>query len=88
MSIPSREVSLLLTIADFGKPRGGLLGIMSAVLPLGCVVATPFVSMVGDRYGRRMGIFFGASVMLIGGAIQGASQNCKFALLDLARIDD
>ncbi|PVI02833.1 general substrate transporter [Periconia macrospinosa] len=67
----------------FGKPRGGLLGIMSAILPLGCVVATPFISMVGDRFGRRVGIFFGATVMLIGGVIQGAAQN--FAMFLISR---
>ncbi|KAF9770774.1 hypothetical protein IL306_011619 [Fusarium sp. DS 682] len=49
----------------FGQPRGALLGIMSAILPLGCVVATPFISFVGDRWGRRMGIFVGAVIMII-----------------------
>ncbi|KAF5002533.1 hypothetical protein FGRMN_298 [Fusarium graminum] len=67
----------------FGQPRGALLGIMSAILPLGCVVATPFVSLVGDRYGRRMGIFFGAVVMLCGAAIQGASVH--FAMFLVSR---
>lgn len=62
---------------DFGHPRGALLGIMSAILPLGCVVATPFISLVGDRYGRRMGIFVGAVIMIIGAVIQGASVHCK-----------
>ncbi|QGI70416.1 hypothetical protein CEK26_002749 [Fusarium fujikuroi] len=54
----------------FGQPRGALLGIMSAILPLGCVVATPFISLVGDRWGRRMGIFVGAVIMILGAAIQ------------------
>lgn len=49
---------------------------MSAILPLGCVVATPFISMVGDRYGRRTGIFVGAVIMIIGAVIQGASVHC------------
>lgn len=50
---------------------------MSAILPLGCVIATPFISLVGDRYGRRMGIFVGAIIMIIGAVIQGASVHCK-----------
>ncbi|KAJ4050974.1 hypothetical protein NW753_007579 [Fusarium oxysporum] len=61
----------------FGQPRGALLGIMSAILPLGCVVATPFISLVGDRWGRRMGIFVGAVIMIIGAVIQGASVHCN-----------
>lgn len=66
---------------DFGQPRGSLLGIMSAILPLGCVVASPFVPIVGDRWGRRMGIFVGSLIMAIGGIIQGAAVNCKCSLV-------
>lgn len=58
---------------DFNQPRGSLLGIMSAILPLGCVLATPFISIVGDRWGRRTGIFVGSVIMLAGGIIQGTS---------------
>jgi MFS family permease len=50
-----------------------MLGILSAALPLGAVVASPFVGVVGDRWGRRFGIFLGGTIMLIGGVIQGAS---------------
>lgn len=67
------------TCTDFGNPRGALLGVLSAILPLGCVVASPFVSYVGDGYGRRAGIFFGCVIMAIGGIIQGASINCKLS---------
>lgn len=58
---------------DFNKPRGSLLGIMSAILPLGCVLTTPFISIVGDRWGRRTGIFVGSIIMAAGGIIQGTS---------------
>ncbi|KAF5560916.1 hexose transporter [Fusarium phyllophilum] len=67
----------------FGQPRGALLGIMSAISPLGCVVATPFISLVGDRWGRRMGIFVGAVIMIIGAVIQGASVH--FAMFLISR---
>ena len=50
---------------------------MSAILPLGCVVASPFISLVGDLWGRRMGIFVGSIIMAIGGVIQGSSVHCK-----------
>ncbi|KAF7552854.1 hypothetical protein G7Z17_g4031 [Cylindrodendrum hubeiense] len=67
----------------FGQPRGALLGIMSAILALGCVVATPFVSMVGDRHGRRAGIFVGSVIMATGGILQGASVH--FAMFLVSR---
>lgn len=70
-------------LADFGKPRGSLLGILSAILPLGAVVATPFISVVGDRWGRRFGIFFGSAIMATGGIIQGASVH--FAMFLVSR---
>ncbi|KAJ5351976.1 hypothetical protein N7452_000950 [Penicillium brevicompactum] len=59
--------------SDFNKPRGSLLGIMSAILPLGCVLTTPFIPMVGDLWGRRAGIFVGSVIMAVGGIIQGTS---------------
>lgn len=53
------------------------MGILSAVLPLGCVAATPFISYVGDRFGRRAGICLGGVIMVIGGVIQGVSVHSK-----------
>ncbi|KAM5341875.1 hypothetical protein ACJ41O_014906 [Fusarium nematophilum] len=67
----------------FGEPRGSLLGIMSAILLLGSIVATPFVSFVGDRWGRRFGIFLGSVIMCIGGIIQGVSVH--FAMFLVSR---
>ncbi|KAJ9156094.1 General substrate transporter [Pleurostoma richardsiae] len=60
-------------LSYFGNPEGSTLGILNAVLALGAICATPFISPVCDRWGRRMGIFVGAIIMLIGGVIQGAS---------------
>ncbi|RSL88416.1 hypothetical protein BHE90_000037 [Fusarium euwallaceae] len=65
----------------FNQPRGSILGLLNAILGLGCIVATPFISVVGDRWGRRMGIFFGAVVMLIGGVIQGACVHISMFLI-------
>ncbi|KAM0546451.1 hypothetical protein ACHAPJ_010807, partial [Fusarium lateritium] len=67
----------------FGHPRGSLLGILSAILPLGCVVATPFVSLVGDGFGRRAGIALGSVIMVVGGVIQGTSVH--FAMFLVSR---
>jgi len=42
---------------------------------LGAIVATPFISMVGDRWGRRIGIIVGSTIMAIGGILQGVAVN-------------
>jgi hypothetical protein len=47
------------------------------MIPLGAICATPFISMVGDRHGRKMGIFLGSVIMGSGGLIQGASMHSK-----------
>ena len=46
-------------------------------------MATPFVSYVGDRWGRRFGIFLGSTIMMAGGIIQGASVH--FAMFLVSR---
>jgi MFS family permease len=69
--------TLLTFRIDFSKPRGALLGLLNAILALGCICGTPFISMVGDRWGRRMGIFFGSVIMAVGGIIQGVSVNSQ-----------
>ncbi|RDW77612.1 hypothetical protein BP6252_05665 [Coleophoma cylindrospora] len=57
----------------FDKPRGATLGLMGAMPALGAVLATPFISPVGDKFGRRAGIFVGSLIMVIGGVLQSAS---------------
>ncbi|KAM0566367.1 hypothetical protein ACHAP9_007451 [Verticillium nonalfalfae] len=72
---------------DFDKPRGAILRLLNAVIGLCCIVATPFISFVADRWGRRFGIFFGAVIMLIGGVIQGASINIAMFVVSRFIID-
>lgn len=62
---------------DFGNPHGPVLGLLAAVLSLGAICGTPFISFVGDRWGRRVGIIVGSAIMAIGGIIQGASVHGK-----------
>jgi hypothetical protein len=47
---------------------------MSTSLSVGYVVATPSISLVRDRYRRRIGVFIGT---VIGAIIQGASVHYK-----------
>jgi MFS family permease len=62
---------------DFNNPQGAILGLLTAILMLGAIVATPFISVVGDRWGRRVVNIFGSIIMGVGGVLQGASVNSQ-----------
>ncbi|KIK66534.1 hypothetical protein GYMLUDRAFT_38267 [Collybiopsis luxurians FD-317 M1] len=68
----------------YHSPRSALLGLMSAVYSLGAIVALPLVPWITDHLGRRLAIVFGSVFMVIGAAIQTASQN--FAMFVVARL--
>jgi len=59
----------------FNHPRSTLLGLISAMYSLGAIVVLPLVPLVTDRLGRRNAIALGSVLMIIGAAIQTASQN-------------
>ncbi|KAF9234363.1 major facilitator superfamily domain-containing protein [Melanogaster broomeanus] len=67
----------------YNHPRSALLGLMSAMYPLGGIAGLPFVASVTDNFGRRCSILFGSTLMLFGGVLQGAAQN--FAMFLIAR---
>ncbi|KAJ7886890.1 general substrate transporter [Mycena olivaceomarginata] len=68
----------------YHSPRSTLLGVMSAAYSLGAIVALPAVPYVNDVLGRRMAIIFGSILMIIGAALQTASQN--FAMFVMSRL--
>ncbi|KAL3491547.1 general substrate transporter [Aspergillus germanicus] len=65
----------------FDSPSGSILGLMTSILSVGAICATPFISPLGDRFGRRWGIWFGSAVMAVGGALQGASVHISMFLI-------
>lgn len=67
------------TAPVFGHPRSTILGLLSALYSLGSICSLPFVPFVTDRYGRRFAIIFGSIIMVIGSALQTASQDCMFS---------
>ncbi|KAL1944200.1 hypothetical protein VTO73DRAFT_3385 [Trametes versicolor] len=69
--------------AFFGHPRSTILGLLSALYSLGSICSLPFVPFVTDRFGRRFAIIFGSVIMVIGAALQTASQD--FAMFVIAR---
>ncbi|KAI0071827.1 hexose transporter [Panus rudis PR-1116 ss-1] len=67
----------------FGHPRSTILGLLSALYSLGSICSLPFVPFVTDRFGRRWAIIVGSIFMIIGAALQTASQD--FAMFVIAR---
>lgn len=49
--------------------------IMTALLQLGAFVGAAFSGFVADRYSRRLSIFWGTFISIIGAAIQTAAEN-------------
>ncbi|KAK9317838.1 general substrate transporter [Lipomyces starkeyi] len=67
----------------FNHPRGSLLGILSAIMPLGSICSTPLAPLLADKFGRRWGITVGSIVMIVGAIIQCESHN--FAMFLISR---
>ncbi|KXJ91620.1 general substrate transporter [Microdochium bolleyi] len=59
----------------FGRPVGSVLGIFNAAYPLGGIIGVFLISPVADRYGRRIGLAFGAAICCLGAALQGGCVN-------------
>lgn len=63
-------------LTEFHYPKGSLLGILSASYWVGNVLGVLFITPLSDRFGRRMAMFFGSVVAILGtglctGAING-----------------
>ncbi|KAF5370973.1 hypothetical protein D9757_009896 [Collybiopsis confluens] len=68
----------------YHSPRSALLGLMSAIYSLGAILSLPLVPWVTDHLGRRLSIVTGSVFMVIGAALQAASQD--FAMFVIARL--
>lgn len=68
-------------LVDFDHPHGAVLGILGTINTIGFITALPFTGYIADRLGRRMPIQIGSVIMLVGAAIQAASQNMAMFLV-------
>ncbi|KAJ5506448.1 Major facilitator superfamily domain general substrate transporter [Penicillium expansum] len=59
----------------FNSPKGALLGVVNASYNLGGLITLPIVPYVNDKFGRKHSITFGSTILIIGVALQSASQN-------------
>jgi MFS family permease len=56
--------------SDLGIPKtGGYLGIVTAIYTIGNLVGSFFAGPASDRFGRRIGMFIGATIVLMGAIV-------------------
>ncbi|KAJ5619151.1 hypothetical protein N7510_003135 [Penicillium lagena] len=61
--------------SDLGIPKtGGYLGIVTAIYTIGNLVGSFVAGPVSDRYGRRIGMFVGSVVVLVGAIVMSTAQ--------------
>ena len=65
----------------FGNPRGVHLGLINAIYPIGSVVSLPITSFLSDKFGRKFPIYLGLVGIVIGAALQAASQSYAMLVL-------
>ncbi|KAI0918709.1 hypothetical protein AcV5_002627 [Taiwanofungus camphoratus] len=59
----------------FNNPQGGKLGLLNAIQNIGSPAGYPFAPYFSDGFGRRPTIWFDATIMLVGVAVQTAAHN-------------
>ncbi|KAK4157839.1 general substrate transporter [Chaetomidium leptoderma] len=57
------------------EPEGSELGLLGALYQIGSLCSMPFVPFMADRIGRKLPIAIGCVIMIVGGIVQGSSQN-------------
>ncbi|KZT57064.1 general substrate transporter [Calocera cornea HHB12733] len=70
--------------AYFNQPTSAQIGTMVAILEVGAFITSILAGRVGDIIGRRRTLFWGASIFVVGGAIQ--SFTTGFGVMVLGRI--
>ncbi|OXG33120.1 hexose transporter protein [Cryptococcus neoformans Bt120] len=70
-SIPTWE-------AVVGHPTGSALGVVTAMLSIGVIVGSPFFGWLSDWKGRKITMFIGSCIMLVGAILQAAATNRDF----------
>lgn len=66
--------------AFFHNPVGSNLGLLGAIQNIGSLGAIPLAPFWNDRFGRRLTVMLGGSLMLIGAAIQTSSKDLGWFL--------
>jgi hypothetical protein len=62
-----------------------IVGFMSSCYQLGSILAVPVAPWLSQRYGRRMSVFVGSVIMVIGAILQGFAQHSEFQSTSIVR---
>ncbi|KAH7138776.1 general substrate transporter [Dendryphion nanum] len=69
------NLRILQTFKDyFGDPTGSTLGLLTALYSIGAIASLPVTPFIADNFGRKAAIAIGCVIMVIGAAVQAASQ--------------
>jgi len=68
---------------EFHHPTGSLLGILSASYWVGNVIGVFFITILSDRYGRRLAMFVGSIVAVVGTALCTSAINGMYLSITL-----
>ncbi|KIR50834.1 hexose transporter [Cryptococcus gattii Ru294] len=61
-----------------GHPTGSALGVVTAMLSIGVIIGSPFFGWLSDWRGRKITMFTGSCIMLVGAILQAAATNRDF----------
>jgi MFS family permease len=61
--------------AYFGQPTAAILGTMNAMYPLGKFIGVFISAFIGDRFGRKIPMYLGLTLLILGAGLQGGSRN-------------
>jgi len=65
----------------FDQPTKGILGTMNAMYPVGKIFGVALSAFLGDRFGRKVPLYTGLSILLLGAALQGAAKNLPMFII-------
>ncbi|PGH08300.1 hypothetical protein AJ80_07896 [Polytolypa hystricis UAMH7299] len=65
----------------FGSPSTSILGTINAIFPIGKFLGLFLTAWASDRYGRKLPMYTGYFLMVVGAVIQGAAQNLPMFII-------
>lgn len=67
--------------AYFNHPTAPILGAMNAMYPLGKFFGVFLSAFLGDRFGRKIPLYLGLTLLLLGAGLQGGSINVPMFII-------
>jgi MFS family permease len=65
--------------AYFGQPTAPILGTMNAMYPLGKFIRVFISAFIGDRFGQKIPMYLGVTLLILGASLQGRSRISQYS---------